>query len=156
MEEQARRVLGASTRSAPAGGKDPDPEDVRDLRRLPLRDLVSEIARKASLLARTEIELAKTEAKDDLRKEIKMAGGLGVAGICALVTVVMLLVTAAFALQEAGVMAGWLASLLLAAAVLAIGTIAGLWGWAKRVRRPLDTTRRSMQENVRWAKDRIA
>ena len=33
---------------------------------------------------------------------------------------------------------------------------AGLWGWAKRVKKPLETTRRSVQENVRWAKERIA
>ena len=53
-------------------------------------------------------------------------------------------------------MPGWAASLVVAAVVLAIGTAAGLWGWAKRVKKPLDTTRRSLQENVRFAKERIA
>ncbi len=127
-----------------------------ELRRLPTRDLVTELAKKASELARAEVALAKAEVKQDLRAEVKMAGGLGVAGICALVTLVMLLVTIAFALQEGRVLPGWLASLIIAAVVLAVGTAAGLWGWAKRVRKPLDTTRRSIQENVRWAKDRIA
>jgi hypothetical protein len=143
-------------RRAPAGGHERDPEDLRDLRRLRTRDLVTELAAKAKVLVRKEIELAKTEVRSDLRREVKMASGLGVAGLCGIVTLVLLLVAVAFALMEAGVLPGWLASLILAAVVLAVGTAAGLWGWAKRVRQPLGTTRRSIQENVRWAKDRIA
>jgi uncharacterized membrane protein YqjE len=120
------------------------------------RDLVTEVARKASELARKEFELAKAEAKADLRSGIKMASGLGVAGVCALVTLQLLLVALVLALMEGEVMPGWAAALLVAAVVLAIGTVAGLWGWAKRVRNPLDTTRRSVKENVEWAKERIA
>ncbi len=138
------------------GTHDPAPADHRDLRRLPTRDLVTEIAKKASQLARKEVELAKAEVKQDLRAEIKAASGLGVAGLCALLTLIMLLVTLAFALQESGALSGWLASLIIAAVILVIGTGAGLWGWAKRVRTPLGTTRRTIQENVRWAKHRIA
>jgi uncharacterized membrane protein YqjE len=127
----------------------------RDLRQLPTRDVVGELTRKAALLARKEIELAKAELREDLRAEIKMASGLGVAGVCALLALSLLLVTIAFALMEADVMSGWLAAILIAAIVLAIGTAVGLWGWAKRVRKPLDATLDSMKENVRWAKDRI-
>ncbi len=43
-----------------------------------------------------------------------------------------------------------------AAVVLALGTGVGLWGWTRRVRKPLDVTRRSLEEDVRWAKQRIA
>ena len=129
----------------------PDP-----LRRMPTKDLVTELARKASALARKEVELAKAEVRDDVRSSARMAGGLGVAGVCALVTLQMLLVALVFALAEGGVMPGWAAALLVAAVVLGIGTVAGLWGWAKRVRKPLDTTRRSVRENVRWAKERLA
>ena len=148
--EQRRDVEDA------AGARDPSSVDVRDLRQLPVKDIVTEIARTASLLARKEVELAKREVKADLRTEVKMASGLGVAGLCAIFTLQLLLVAVAFALQESGALPGWLASLIIAAVVLAIGTGAGLWGWAKRVRRPLDTTRRSLQENVRWARERIA
>ena len=102
------------------------------------------------------IELARVEAKADLRSEIKMAGGLGVAGICALLTVQMLLVAVAFGLAGAGVLPGWAASLIVAAVVLAIGTGAGLWGWAKRVKQPLGTTRTSLKDGVRWAKEQVA
>lgn len=126
------------------------------LRALPLRDLVTELAKKGSELARKEVELAKTEVKQDLRTELRMVKGLGVAGVCALLTLQMLLVTIAFALMEAEVLPGWAASLLVAAVVLAIGTAAGLWGWRKRVRTPLDATRSSMRTSFRWAKEQMA
>jgi uncharacterized membrane protein YqjE len=126
------------------------------LRRLRTRDLVTELARKASLLARKEVELAKAELKADVRAEIRMASGLGVAGLCGIFTVQLLLVAIVLALTEAEVLPGWAAALLVAAVVLAIGTAVGLWGWARRVRQPLGTTRRSIQEDVRWAKEQIA
>ena len=85
-----------------------------------------------------------------------MASGLGVAGGCAICAVNLLLVALVFALFEARVMRGWLAALLLAALVLAVGTAAGLVGWNGRVRRPLAATRRSIEENVKWAKKRMA
>ena len=121
-----------------------------------VRELVTEIAQKASLLARKEVALAKAEAKEQLRAEVKMASGLGLAGVCALLTLNMLLVAGAFALAEAEIMRGWVAALLVALVVLLIGTVAGLLGWSRRVREPLPATRRSVEENVRWAKQRIA
>ncbi len=147
--DQHERLIEAGA-PAPATPR-PDP-----LRSASTKDLVTQLAQKASLLARKEIELAKVELKADLRSEIKMASGLGAAGVCALVTFQLLLTAIVFALFEAQVMPGWAASLLVAAVVLAIGTAAGLWGWAKRVKKPLDTTRRSLQDNVRFAKERIA
>ncbi len=126
------------------------------LRGVSTRELVSEVARKASDLTRKEIELAKTELRADLRTEIRMASGLGVAGLCAIFTVQLLLTAVVLALTEAGLLPGWAAALVVAAVVLAIGTAVGLWSWARRVRKPLVTTRRSLEENVRWAKAQIA
>ncbi len=136
---------GAEARRTPA-----------ELYQMTVRDLVSELASKTSLLARKEVALAKSEVKEQLRAEIRMASGLGVAGVCALMTLQLLLLAVVFALSDAGLLRGWLAALVVAAAVLAIGTAAGLIGWAKRVRTPLDTTRQSVQENVRWVKERMA
>lgn len=126
------------------------------LRGVSTRELVGEVARKASDLARKEVELAKAELRADLRTEIRMASGLGVAGLCAIFTVQLLLTAVVLALMEAGLLPGWAAALVVAAVVLGIGTGIGLWSWARRVKRPLVTTRRSMQENVRWAKAQIA
>jgi hypothetical protein len=134
----------------------PVPAGEVHLRQIPTRDLVTELAQKASVLARKEVELAKTEIRADLRAEIKMASGLGVAGLCGILTLQLLLTAVVLALMAAEVLPGWAAALVVAAVILAIGTGVGLWGWARRVRQPLDTTRRSLQENVRWAKERIA
>lgn len=149
MDEHTRLIEAGAHPAPPHGTPDP-------LRSMRTRDLVTELAKKASLLARKEMELAKAELKSDIRAEIKMATGLGVAGLCGIFTVQLLLVAIVFALMEGGVMPGWAASLVVAAVVLAIGTAVGLWGWARRVRKPLDASRRSLQEDVRWAKEQIA
>jgi hypothetical protein len=127
-----------------------------NLRELANRDLVAQLARKTSELARAEVALAKAEVKADIRSEIKMASGLGVAGVCAIWTVSLLLVAAVLGIAEAGWLPGWAAALVVAGAVLLVGTIAGLVGWSKRVRTPLAKTRRSLEENLKWAKERIA
>ena len=47
--------------------------------------------------SKKQVELAKTELKADARTEAKVAGGLGVAAVGAIITVTLLLVTAALA-----------------------------------------------------------
>jgi Putative Actinobacterial Holin-X, holin superfamily III len=118
------------------------------------KELLQTITRDAVTLAKKEVELAKTELKADLKAEVGMAKGLGVAGLCAIWAVSLILVAAVFALST--VMAGWVAALLVAAAVLIVGGIAGMVGWGKRVKDPLETTRRTLKEDVQWAKERIA
>ena len=118
------------------------------------RELVGHVIESATLLAKKEIELAKTELRADLKREIAMVKGLGVAGVCALCTLNMLLVAAAMALGN--VMVEWGAALLVAALVLAVGSIAGMVGWGKRVKEPLEATRRSLKEDALWAKERLA
>ena len=61
--------------------------------------LMRKIVSQAELLAKKEIELAKTELRTDLRLEARVAEGLGVAAVAALVTVNLLLFTAALALS---------------------------------------------------------
>jgi uncharacterized membrane protein YqjE len=148
--DETGRLIEAGARVRRGDGQ------IDPLRQMRTKDLVTELAKKASLLAKKEVELAKAELKADLRAEVKMASGLGVAGICGLFTVQLLLTAIVLALMEAGVLPGWAAALLVAAVVLAIGTGVGLWGWARRVRKPMDATRRSLREDVRWAKERIA
>ena len=108
----------------------------------------------ATQLAKKEIELAKSELRADVRKEVAMAKGLGVAGLCALWTVSLMLVACALALGT--VIAEWAAALIVAGVVLAVGTVAGLLGWGKRVKTPLEATRRTLKEDALWAKERLA
>jgi hypothetical protein len=156
--DETGRLIEAGAHPAPprAAAPGPPPEAADALRDMKVRDIVTELARKASLLARKEAELAKAELKADLRAQIKMASGLGVAGLCGVLTIQLLLVAIVLALMEAQVLPGWAAALVVAAVVLAVGTAVGLWGWARRVRQPLDTTRRSLREGVQWAKEQIA
>ena len=118
------------------------------------RELVGHITESAVLLAKKEIELARTEIKADLKAELGMVKGLGVAGVCALLTANMLLVSLTLGLGN--FMAEWLAGLLVTAVVLTVGTIAGFVGWGKRVKNPLEATRRTLKEDAQWAKERLA
>lgn len=118
------------------------------------RELVSHLIDSAALLVKKEIELAKAELKQDLKAEVGMAKGLGIGAVCALCTVNLMLVAVALALGN--VMAEWAAALIVAAGVLAVGTVASFVGWKKRVTNPLESTRRSLKEDVLWAKERLA
>jgi hypothetical protein len=118
------------------------------------RELIAHVVDNATLLAKKEIELAKADMRKDLKAEIAMAKGLGVAGVCALCTLNLLLVACAMALGQ--VMVEWASALIVAAVVLAVGTVAGMVGWKKRVTSPLETTRRSLKEGARWARERLA
>jgi hypothetical protein len=66
----------------------------------------------------------------------------------------MFLVSAVLAL--AGWMPGRPASLGLAALLLAVGGVLGLAGWRRRVSTPLAMTRKSVKEDMQWAKERLA
>jgi uncharacterized membrane protein YqjE len=116
-------------------------------------ELVSKLATETTVLVAKQIELAKAELRTDLKSEIKMAEGLGVAGVFALATLNMLLVTIALALSET--MPGWMAASIVGGSTLAIGAVAAIVGWAKRVKKPLDKTRRTLEEDARWAKERM-
>lgn len=126
------------------------------LKQLPLRDLLGETLRMGRLLARKELELVRAEARQDLRAEAYTAGGLVAAGICALIVVQLLLVAAVLATMESGLLPGWAAALILAGAVLVVGAVTGWWGWSRRVRKPLDSSRRSVRDGVRWAREQVA
>lgn len=121
---------------------------------LPTGQLVGELVKESTALVRKEIELARAEIKEDLKREISTAKGLGVAGVCLLSGLSVLLVAAALGL--ATVMPAWAAALLVGGVVLAAGAVVGLIGWSRRVKAPLERTQRTLKEDVRWAKERMA
>ena len=137
LPQPAMRVPGAPVR----------PSDV------PTAELVEQLVARASRLARKEVELAKVELQKNVQAELSAAKGLGVASICALTAFNLLCV--AVALLLARWMPAWGGAVLVAAMVMFVGTIAGIWGWRQRVRAPLEATRRTLQEDLRWAKERI-
>jgi uncharacterized membrane protein YqjE len=129
-------------------------EGQRSLQGAPTRVLLKQAVGHVAELSKKQLELARCELRSDLRSEISMVKGLGVAGVCALTGLNMLLVALVFALADT--MPEWLAAAGFSAVMLLVAGIAGAIGWAKRVRTPLEKTRKTLQQDVRWVKERLA
>ena len=123
-------------------------------RSLSLRELIGEIIAKVTLLAKKEVELAKTELKADLVSELATVKGLGLAVLVGVCGLNMLLVAIVLAL--AAYLPGWLAALLIGGLLAIVAGILGYVSWARRVRSPLAATRRTLKEDAQWAKERLA
>jgi hypothetical protein len=123
-------------------------------RELSNRALLGEITGKASLLARKEIELAKAEIRADLQAQVGTIKAFGVAATTALLGLNLLLVAGVLALGLK--IAAWLAALIVGGALLVIAAIAGYVGWRRMVTNPLALTRKTLKEDVRWMKERLA
>lgn len=116
-------------------------------------ELVKHIGAQAEVLVRKQIELAKAELKHDLKAEATAFGGLGVSAVLGIISVTLLLVTAALALSL--VLPGWGAGLIVTGATMAATLTVALISWKKRVSTPLARTRQSLRDDVRWAKERL-
>jgi len=127
---------------------------VMESERLSTLELVREITSKGTQLVSKEVELAISEAKSDLRAELDMAKSFAGAAVCAIATLNLLLVAGVLALATA--MPAWQAALVFAAVAGAATGALALVGWRKRVTRPLARTRKTLEEDVRWAKQQIA
>jgi uncharacterized membrane protein YqjE len=121
---------------------------------LSTRKLIGEITDKASLLVKKEVELAKTEIRADLEAQAAVARGLAAAIVAGLTALNMFMV--AVVLWLATQMPGWLAAVIVAAVLLVMAAILGYVSWSRRLTNPLALTRKTLKEDVRWAKERLA
>ena len=121
---------------------------------IPTRALLKRAAKLAKELAKAELELAKNEVRADVQQQVAMAKGLGIAGVCVLIGLSLLSTAVVFALADT--MEPWIVALLVAGVWLVTGVIFGVAGWSKRVTKPLENTRRTLQDDVRWLKNRLA
>jgi hypothetical protein len=126
----------------------------RPLAGVPAGELLKEVTEQVSLLAKKQIELATTELRSDLKAELAMVGGLGVAAVAGLMALAMLLVTGVFVLTLW--LPGWQAGLIVTGFMLVVALTAALIGWNKRARSPLRRTRQTLKEDVQWTKERLA
>ncbi len=133
---------------------DRQPMEQEAKQRLGTGALVRQIVSQAEILVKKELELAKTELRVDLHSEARVAGGLGIAALAGLITINLLLVTAALALSL--VMPAWAAGLIVSGVMLAVAAIFGLVSWRRRLRDPLAHTRRTLKDGVKWTKERFA
>ena len=125
-----------------------------EARSLSTRELVSRLVKAGSLLVAKEVELARAEIKADLQAELGVLKLMVAAAVAAVLGMNLLLISAVFALTRW--MPGWLAALVLAGVVLVIAIGLGLIGWARRVSSPLAVTRKTVKEDMQWAKERLA
>jgi uncharacterized membrane protein YqjE len=116
--------------------------------------LIREVTTKALELVRKELELARAELKHDARAELSTLKALGVAAVLGIVALTLFLVAGIFGL--ALVMPAWGAALLVAGTIAVFATIAGAVGWSRRVTQPLAITRKSIEEDVEWAKEHLS
>ena len=131
-----------------------EPASPESLRNASLGDLLSGVTDRVKLLVVGEVALAKAEIRSDVKSEIAMAKGLGIAVVSALLGVNMLLVAAAFAL--ATIVPGWAAALIVGGPFIVFGIVMGTIGWARRVKKPLEASRASLKEDLEWMKNRLA
>ncbi len=138
---------------ASEGGIMKDEKAIASPGELGTAELVKQIGHQADVLVKKQIELAKAELKHDLKAEATAFGGLGVSAVLAVITVTLLLVTAALALSL--VLPAWAAGLIVTGVMTAATLIIALVSWKKRVSTPLARTRETVREDIRWAKERL-
>jgi hypothetical protein len=160
-ERQLLEEVGRSDGSGPEVAREETPmgtgavnEGELKAEALSTRELIGEITGKAALLARKEIELAKTEIKADLKSELAMAKSLAIATVLGLLGLNLLLVSLVLALTP--YVTPWLGALLIGGTLLVAAGVLGYVGWARRVSTPLALTQKTLKEDVQWAKERMA
>ncbi len=116
-------------------------------------ELVKQIGAQAEVLLHKQIELAKAELKHDLKAEAAAVGGLGASAVLAIISVTLLLVTAALALSL--VLPAWGAGLIVTGAMMVVTLAVALVSWKKRISTPMARTRETLRDDVRWAKERL-
>lgn len=118
-----------------------------------LGDIVGDITKDLSSLVRQEVELAKTEAKQEITKAGKGAGMLGGAGVAGHMMLVFLSLFVMF-LLDFWMDLAWAALIVTAVWAVVAGVLA-LSGRKelKKVDPKLETTQRTLKEDAQWARD---
>ena len=141
------RTAAGTAATGTAGTAGSHPSDGRSL-----GDIVGDIANDLTTLVKQEIELAKTEAKTEATKAGKGVGLLGGAGVAGHLLLLFLSLALMFLLDN-WMHTGWAALIVaavwgIAAAVMAMRGRKEL----KAMNPKLETTQRTLKEDVAWAK----
>jgi hypothetical protein len=131
----------------PYGGSPPAGEDQRSL-----GQIVSDVTQDVTTLIRQEMDLAKTELKQEMTKAGKGAGLLGGAGVAGYFVLLFLSLTAMYGLDA--VMDTWLAALIVTVVWAIAAAVLGLIG-KKELQESnpqLPQTQQTLKEDVQWAK----
>ena len=136
--------MSVTPSQTPVPGQPADPRS--------LGEIVSDVTQDLTTLIRQEIDLAKTELKEEGTKAAKGAGMLGGAGLAGYFTVLFLSVTLMFVLDE--FLDLWIAALIVTAVWAMATAILAVIGKNKlQASKPqLPQTQETLKEDVRWAK----
>jgi Flp pilus assembly protein TadB len=124
-----------------------------DLRERPLGDLVKQLADQTSTLVKKEIDLAKAEVKQQAQEAGKGVGMLVGGAVVALLGAGTLVAFLVMLLD--GVLANWLAALIVGVVLVALAAALALAG-RNRLRQatpPAQQTVETVKEDVQWAKN---
>lgn len=114
-------------------------------------DLVREALDEAKELVRIEIEIAKSEVEKELAQAKKAAVGFGVALGAGVLVLCLLAVALVLALGGTP-----LAALAVAGVLFVVSGGAGLFGYARLPKKPLELTRHRLKSDVAQLKEHIA
>jgi hypothetical protein len=117
-----------------------------------LGEIFSDVANDLSTLIKQEMELAKTEMKQEFKKTGKGAGLLGGAGLAGWMVLLFLSLTAVFALDEG--MPLWLAALIVTVIWAVVAAVLASVG-RKELRQAnpqLPRTQQTLKEDAAWAR----
>ena len=118
-----------------------------------LGELVATATRDLSLLVHKEIELAKAEISEEVKRAGIGAGFLGGAGFVGLFAMLFLAVTAALAISEGADLPFWAGFLCIGGGFGGLAGLLGLLGIGKVVKvRPPERTIRTVRDDITWAK----
>jgi uncharacterized membrane protein YqjE len=118
-----------------------------------LGDIVSDIATDLSTMVRSELELAKTEAKQEVARAGKGAGLFGGAAVSGWFALLFLSLFGMYVLGNAMDLE-W-AALIVFAVWAVIAAVAALMGrkQMKELNPKLETTQKTLKEDIQWAKN---
>jgi uncharacterized membrane protein YqjE len=129
----------------------PPSADAQDTRSI--GDIVGDIATDLSAMVRSELELAKTEAKAEVAKAGRGAGMFGGAAVAGYFALLFFSLFVMYLLNE-GMDIQWAALIVFVVWLIAAGVLAMLGRKQLKTMNPaLDRTKNSLKEDVQWAKN---
>ncbi|MDP9821946.1 phage holin family protein [Nocardioides massiliensis] len=127
-------------------GRAPDGADDRSL-----GDLLGDIASNLTTMVKDELELAKTEAKQEAAKAGKGAGLLGGAGVAGHLALLFGSLALMFML-DSWMHTGWAALIVTALWAVVAAAMAATGRTELKKMNALETTQKTIKEDVQWAK----
>lgn len=120
-----------------------------------LADLLKELTQETTTLVRQEVQLAKTEAREELREAGRDIGAMVAGGALAYTGLIALVIGLGWGLGELFGGEEWLGITIVGALVALVGYLMLKKGLDKlqRLSPPLDTTQQTLKEDKQWLKE---